>query len=71
MVFLRTRAEGQKGSKMVGGEQLLEELINCGGARRCACVRAVRGSGPSAGESAVVRRAKGKPRRGPGVVVRG
>ena len=31
MVFLRTRAEGQKGSKMVGGEQLLEELINCGG----------------------------------------
>ena len=27
----RTRAEGQKGSKMVGGEQLLEELINCGG----------------------------------------
>ena len=30
MVFLRTRAEGQKGSKMVGGEQLLEELINCG-----------------------------------------
>ena len=43
----------------------------CGGARRCACVRAVRGSGPSAGESAAVRRAKGKPRRGPGVVVRG
>ena len=33
-------------------------------------VRAVRGSGPSAGESAAVRRAKGKPRRGPGVVVR-
>jgi len=41
------------------------------GACRCACVRAVRGSGPSAGESAAVRRAKGKPRRGPGVALRG
>ena len=43
----------------------------CGGARRRACVRAVRGSGPSAGESAAVRRAKGKPMRGPGVAARG
>ena len=43
----------------------------CGGVRRRACMRAVRGSGPSAGESAAMRRAKGKPRRGPGVAVRG